>query len=148
MQKNEVQQALVVFFAQHHKNGRLVKGAIEEAKKNFPFKDTQIKLIWRKARAGAVDPDVQVDYTTQKVGNSGRKAKYDKQKVLNIIQRLTVSQHRNLRALSCAMSISRSALGRMRKAGWFVWHSNAIKPFLTEENKMARLEFAKSFVNP
>jgi len=137
MQKNEVQQALVVFFAQHHKNGRLVKGAIEEAKKNFPFKDMQIKLIWRKAKAGAVDPDFRVDYTTQKVRNSNQKAKYNKQKVLNIIQRLPVSQHRNLHALSCVTSISRLALGRMQKAGWFIWHFNAIKPFLMEENKMA-----------
>ena len=36
----------------------------------------------------------------------------------------------------------------MPRKSWFLRHSNAMKPFLTDINKIARLNFAKSFVNP
>ncbi len=59
-----------------------------------------------------------------------------------------LSQRQSLRILSNATSIPVTILCEMRQKGWFLRHSNAIKPFLTDENKIARLKFAKSFVNP
>ena len=36
----------------------------------------------------------------------------------------------------------------MRKKGWFLQHSNVVKPFLKDVNKITRLNFENSFVNP
>ena len=55
---NEERIALVTFLSHHHKNGRLNKGAIDAAMEYFPFKRSQIKVIWRLARDAAVDPNV------------------------------------------------------------------------------------------
>ena len=96
--------ALVVFLSQHHKNGRLNKGTIAAAEEHLPFKSTQIKAIWRIARANAVDPNVQVDLKTKMKGNSGRKSKYNQGDVLKAIQKMPLSQRRNMRALSSACS--------------------------------------------
>ena len=63
---NKDRTAPVFFLLQRHKNGQLNKGAIDEAMKLFPFKSTQIQLIWRQARPAAVDPSVRVDFTTNK----------------------------------------------------------------------------------
>ena len=145
---NEVRHALVVFLSQRHKNGRLEKGAIDAAKENFPFGKSQINRIWQRARGNVVDPNVQSDYTSKKMGNSGRKPKYSQEAVLATIGQTPFSQRQTLRSMSNATSIPASTLCAMRKKGWFLRHSNAIKPLLTEENKIARLIFAKSFVNP
>ena len=145
---NEVRQALVVFLAQHHENGRLNKGAIAAAMELFPFKRTQIKRIWRLARDNVINPNVEVDYSSQKKGNSGRKPKYSQEDFMAAIRQTPLSQRQTLRTLSNATLIPASTLCRMRQKGWFLWHSNVIKPFLTDANKMASLEFAKSFVNP
>ena len=69
--KNEERIALVTFLSQRHKNGRLNKGVIDAAMEYFPFKRSQIKVIWRLTRDAAVDQNVQVDFTTKKKGNSG-----------------------------------------------------------------------------
>ena len=144
---NEARQALVVFLGQHHKNGRLNKGAIAAAMELFPFKSTQIKHIWRAARASVLDPSVRVDFSTKK-GNSGRKPKYSEENVKSLIENVPLSRRSTIRSLSKATTIPTTTLWRMGKEGWLKRHSSAVKPFLTDANKMARLEFAKSFVNP
>ena len=75
---NEELIALVTFLSHRHKNGHLNKGAIDAVMKYFPFKRSQIKVIWRLARDADVDPHVRVDCTTKKKGDSGRKPKYSK----------------------------------------------------------------------
>eukprot|EP00171_Calliarthron_tuberculosum_P000550 IDg550t1 len=123
-------------------------GAIDAAMEHFPFKSTQIKHIWKLARDAAVDPNIRVDFTTNKKGNSGRKPKYSRENVMAAIAQTPLSQRRTLRGLSNATSIPRSTLGAMRQKGWFLRHSSAVKPYLTDANKLARLKFAMSFVNP
>ena len=79
---NEEQIALVDFLPQRHKNGCLNKGAIDAAMEYFPFKRSQIKVIWRIARDAAVDPNVQVDFTTKK---KGKKPKYSQESVRTVM---------------------------------------------------------------
>ena len=107
---NKDRMALVVFLSQRHKNGRLNKGAIAAAEEHFPVKSTQIKAIWRLARANAVDPNVRVDFKTKMKGNLGRKPKYNQGYVLKAIQETPLSQRRTLRALSSATSIPPTTL--------------------------------------
>jgi hypothetical protein len=75
--KDEDITNLVVFLSQRHTNGRLNKGATEEAMDHFPFKKSSIQRIWKKARPGVLDPDVVVDIEHKKKGRSGRKRKYE-----------------------------------------------------------------------
>ena len=110
---NEVRQALVVFLAQHHENGRLNRGAIAKAMELFPFKRTQIKQIWRLARDNVINPNVEVDYSTQKKGNSGRKRKYSQEDFMAAIRQTPLSHRQTLRTLSNATSIPASTLCRM-----------------------------------
>ena len=75
--KEEDVTSLVLFLSQRHTNGRLNKGAIEEAMAHFPFKKSSIQRIWKKARPGVLDPDVVVHIEHRKKGRSGRKRKYE-----------------------------------------------------------------------
>ena len=67
---------------------------------------------------------------------------------MTAIQSTPLSQRITLRSLSNATLIPVSTLGKMRKKVWFLRHSNAVKPFLTDVNKIACLNYANSFVNP
>ena len=89
-----------------------------------------------------------MDFTTNKKGNSGPKPKYNQEILVTAIRQTPLSQRRTLRSLSNATLIPQSTLGVMRQKGWFLRHSNAVKPFLTYANKIAHLQFVKSFVNP
>ena len=51
---NEERIALVTFLSWRHKNGCLNKGAIDAATEYFPFKRSQIKVIWRLARTSGL----------------------------------------------------------------------------------------------
>ncbi len=143
--KNEERVALVLFLSQRHKNGRLIKGAIEEAEKIFPFKRASIQLIWKKARPGVLDPSIVVDISNQKKGKSGRKAKYSEGDLATMGD-VPLRQRTTLRSLSFAMSIPRTSLWRLLKTGKIVRHSNTVKPLLSDQNKVARVEFCRSFV--
>ena len=71
------------------------KGAIAAAEEHSPFKSTQIKAIWRLARANAVDLNVQVDFKTKMKGNSGRKSKYNQGDEMEaVLAELAESMHR------------------------------------------------------
>ena len=88
---NKDRTALVGFFSCFFN-----KGAIDEAMKLFPFKITQIKLIWRQARPSAVGPSVRVYFTTKKKGNYGQKPKYNQESLLIAIRQTPLSQRRTL----------------------------------------------------
>ena len=117
---NEERIALVNFLSRRHKNVRLNKGAIDAAMEYFPFKRSQIKVIWRLVTDAAVDPNVQVDFTTKKKGNSVRKPKYSQEILITAIQSTPLSQRSTLCSLSKAALIPVSTLGKMRKKGWLV----------------------------
>ena len=111
---NEERIALVTFLSRRHKNGRLNKGEIDAAMEYFPFKRSQIKVIWRLARDADVDPNVQVDFTTKKKGNLGRKTKYSQEILMTAIQSKPLSQRSTLLSLSNVTLIPVSTLGKMR----------------------------------
>ena len=118
--KKEERIALVIFLSQRHKNARLNKGAIDAAMEYFPFKRSQIKVIWRLARDAAVDPNVRVEFTTKNKGNSGKKTKHSQESLMTAIQSTPLSEFSTLLSLSKATLITVSTLGKMRKKGWLV----------------------------
>ena len=112
---NEEQIAIVTFLSQRHRNGRLNKGAIDVAMEYFPFKRSQIKVIWRLARDADFDPNARVEFTTKKKGNLGRKPKYSQESLMTAIKYTPLSQRITLRSPSNATLIPVLTLGNMRK---------------------------------
>lgn len=137
--------SLVVFLSQHHKNGRLVKGTLQEALSLFPFQTSQIQSIWRRAKEGVLDPNKKVDLSSRKKGRCGRKRKYETADLAKMSE-IPFSQRTTLRSLGCALEIPVTSLWRLLKSGEIVRHSSSLKPLLTERNKEERFNFCRSFV--
>ena len=53
-----------------------------------------------------------------------------------------------IRSLACALCMKKSTLHSRLNNGGIRKHSNAIKPHLTEENKVSRLQFCISMIGP
>ena len=139
---NEERNGLIVFLGQPHKDGRLLKGAIDEAAEHFPFARASIQCIWYAARPIIMDPNIVLDVSRKKKGNSGRKRVNIDEEVRNMAN-IPFSKRTSFHALSCATHIPKTTLFRLLRNGSITWHTNSINSLLTDENKMQRYEFCK-----
>lgn len=66
---------------------------------------------------------------------------------LSLVTAVPLRQRANIRALAKSVSVSKSTLHSRIKEGVLRAHTNAIKPDLTHQNKIARLRFCLSMVD-
>lgn len=117
-------------------NGKLKKGTTKMISSLYPVSIRVIQHIWKQLK------DVG-DVSHKKTKNCGRKrVQIDHTQFRNV----PLSKRTTLRSLSCALNISKSSLARLLNHGTIRRHSNAIKPFLKEENKISRLNFCLSML--
>ncbi|XP_028771268.1 uncharacterized protein LOC114728523 [Neltuma alba] len=117
-------------------DGKLIKGAKKKVASMYSVSSSVIKRIWQKTKVGD-------GACHGKTGNCGRK-----RVELHTDQFLQVhfAKRTTLRDLSCALNINKTSLVRLQKKGVIQRRSNAIKPYLREENKIAQLKFCLSMI--
>ena len=102
----------------------------------FLVSESVIKCIWKKIKVGD-------EVCHKRTINSGRKkVELD----LDKFSQIPFARRTTLRDLSCALSINKTSLIRLKKDGAIKRHTNAIKPFLKEENMVTRLRFCLSMI--
>lgn len=67
---------------------------------------------------------------------------------VNEFVKIDRSRRTNIRSLSSALSVPRSVVHRRIKEGVIKPHTNALKPYLNDANKIARLKFCVSMLEP
>lgn len=95
-----------------------------------------IQRLWQQAKDGG-------DVSHRKTKNCGRKRV---QINFTRFREIPLSKRTTFRSLACALNTNKSSLGRLLKSGVIRRHSNAIKPFLKEENRRSRLQFCLSML--
>lgn len=143
---NETRQAILLFLSQRHKDGRLVKGATEEAVTKFETSAQTIRRIWKLGRNGVLDPEKSCDVSSKKKGNCGRKKKWEPESLQDMAS-IPLHDRQTLGRLSVCVGIAKTSLWRLLQNGDIKRHSNSLKPLLSDENKRKRFEFARSFVD-
>jgi hypothetical protein len=102
----------------------------------FSVSTAVIYRIWRQVRQTG-------DATHKKTKNCGRKrVAIDIQKVRDI----PLAKRSTLQSLAFALGISKTTLLKFVKEEILRRHSNALKPYLKEENMKARLRFCLSML--
>ncbi|XP_057796058.1 uncharacterized protein LOC131012156 [Salvia miltiorrhiza] len=133
-QRNKVAQWLL----EHSSEGKLRHGAKKEAALHFKV---NLKTIWRiwsqvsNQRASGVPVQVK----------SIRKGCIHKDKMLidgEKVKKLSVLERSTLRCMSTHLGVSKSLLHQWVKEKKLKPHTNAIKPFLTTQNKLCRLRWS------
>ncbi|XP_057543296.1 uncharacterized protein LOC130821520 [Amaranthus tricolor] len=120
--------------------GKLAYGFINEIAKKYDVHRRTIGRIWRQIR-DQKNNQVPINVNNKKKGSKGRPSiPFDENKLKSIekVKKTT------LRALSRAIGVSQTTIYRWKTKKYFRKHTNAIKPLLTDKNKLNRLIFCLS----
>ncbi|KAK9742440.1 hypothetical protein RND81_03G173200 [Saponaria officinalis] len=130
-ERREIQHALTLNF----NNGRLKHGIMKALAMEYGVQRWAIQRLWsnisRQIKDGKV-PSIDRQFKGAKPSLN-----IDLEKVRNI----PLSNRTNLDGLSLKLGCTVSALQRLIKKGKIRSHTSATKPFLTQENMIARIKF-------
>lgn len=106
-----------------------------------------IGLIWKRARESFAAGDVCANVNSLKK-QCGRKRK-DYSENLDRMREISFNRRSTLRSLSYAIGIPKTTLFRIYKRGDKIKReSSAVKPYLTDQNKLNRVQFSLSMILP
>ncbi|XP_059295716.1 uncharacterized protein LOC132049075 [Lycium ferocissimum] len=140
--KNEERQAIAEWLLKESNGGKLKRGSLKQAEILFHTPNRTMRRIWRQVRS-SISHGNSLDVSTKYVGIVGRKRVHID---VNLVKENPLCRRRNIRSLACAINMSSSTVHRRVKEGAIRSHTNAIKPYLTETNKKARVQFCLSMI--
>ena len=136
-------------------DGRLPHGALGEVADFFSVDRTTISRLWRAVK-NKIDEAVnnqngeEVDIDKLLISSrlyesgrksTGRKMKWDRAALKEAVRQLRLTDRQNFRMLAMNVSVPLPTLHRLFQKGVFRRHTSALKPFLTEENKVSRVAY-------
>ena len=80
--------------------------------------------------------------------NFGGRKKRDVSEILLKIRSMPLNERGSTRSLAGRLGVSHAYVHKLLKSGLIRRHSNAIKPFLTDQHKLDRLKFALDHIDP
>lgn len=125
-------------------NGKLPKGILQETAARFSVSRLTISRIWHRGRNSIREGKICADVSSRKLGNSGPKYR---ERDLSRMKQIPLRLRKNLRTLAVQLDIPKSTLHDSMKRGAIKVVSSAIKPYLTEENKLDRLRYCIIMIN-
>ncbi|KAL7116842.1 hypothetical protein ACP275_03G031400 [Erythranthe tilingii] len=131
--------AIYNMLQQKSDNGRLGKNVTRKVASQFSVSMRTIQRIWKQTEYGHAHANLY----HRKTKNCGRKRV---QIPFERIREIPLHRRTTIRSLACSLGTKKSTLFRRFKSGEIRRHSNAIKPFLKEENRKARLQFCISML--
>ncbi|MFI5421594.1 MAG: hypothetical protein ACHQ1H_11555 [Nitrososphaerales archaeon] len=131
------------FLLTRSKNGALQSGSLKATAAQFGVTTRTISNIWSRGKASVANGSVSADVSSRIRGKKSRpKTTID----LNRVKEIPLRQRKNIRSMAAALNVSKSTLHRRVREGLIKRHSSALKPYLTVENKRARLAYAISML--
>ncbi|KAI5382333.1 uncharacterized protein LOC127110547 [Lathyrus oleraceus] len=119
-------------------NGNLIGiGVVERVAASYNVHRSFIYRIWKQLK----DTGNVCHNRTQ---NCGRKRV---QLDLELMCQVPLSKRSTYRSLACALNIPKTSLVRLHKVGVIRRHTNTLKPYLKEDNMIARLRFCLSMID-
>lgn len=123
-------------------NGKLKRKTTKEVSALYSVPIRTVQRIWKRAKDttnGTIN-----DVCHRKTNNCGRKRiEID----LSRIKDIPLSQRSTVRSLGQALSVNHATIHKLFKEGHIRRHSNALKPHLTDEHKIKRLQYCISMLD-
>ena len=118
-------------------------GAVSETAANFAVDKSCVTKIWAKLLTHHLnDPDGLWNVTSGKKENFGR-LKYDPVEFVNAVRALPLRRRSTVREMARWLDLPVTTVFRLSKKH-LIWVSSHLKPALTDENKLSRIEFCLS----
>jgi hypothetical protein len=144
-QTSSQRRALYEFLLESSQHGKLPKKVIKMASVKFLVSTRTVSRIWAQGRKSLDEGALEANVSSRKKGTVGRNKK---EIDLAAIAKIPLRHRTNIRSLANAMKVSPSTLHNRIKEGLIRAHSSAVKPFLTDANKLTRLQYVLSMVEP
>ncbi|KAK9669319.1 hypothetical protein RND81_13G123000 [Saponaria officinalis] len=132
---NETRRLLAQMMLLGYKNSKLKHGLLTKLGQEFNLSRMTIHKYWLT---------VKQQITEGKLVAVDRDYKGSKKRViidLETVRSIPLFKRSSVRSLACAMNINPSTVHKLIKKGKIRAHSNAMKPQLTEGNKIARMQW-------
>ncbi|XP_057803680.1 uncharacterized protein LOC131019011 [Salvia miltiorrhiza] len=135
---NEERNSIAQWLLQHSTNGKLRHGAKKEAAEMFHIAWRTVWAIWKSATTQQV-LGLPIQLTNMKKGSVHR----DKWMIdIEKVKKLSLLERSSIRVMAGNLGVSKSLVHVWVKKKKLKPHTNAIKPFLTAENKLCRLKWS------
>ncbi|XP_057792560.1 uncharacterized protein LOC131009281 [Salvia miltiorrhiza] len=135
---NEERNSLAQWLLQHSTQGKLHHGAKKQAAEKFHVALRTVWTVWKSANSQqALGLPIQLNKMKKGLAHKD-KWKIDIEKV----KKLSVLERSSLRVMAGKLGVSKSLVHKWVKEKQLKPHTNAIKPFLTAENKICRLKWS------
>ncbi|CEG50039.1 uncharacterized protein PHALS_07769 [Plasmopara halstedii] len=144
----EERRAMLDFLLKRRVEGstKLMRHAVTDAATEFAVDRRTVSRLWKRAVQSLENGDEVCDVASRKVGRRGRR-KRDWSAELKRVKEIPLTQRGSIRALASAVGIPKTTLYELLKDdGNPVL--NAIKPSLTDKNKLERLRYCIDKVRP
>jgi hypothetical protein len=132
------------FFLDSHE---LRRGAIAKVAAVCGVTKIRVSEIWRIAKDQLNKGELYANVSARRKGKCGRKAK-DYSAELSRIPELPLNRRGTIRGLAHALGVPQTTLFQKLKSKEVLRVSSAVRPRLTEDNKLARLTFCLSKIKP
>ncbi|GAA0155232.1 hypothetical protein LIER_38047 [Lithospermum erythrorhizon] len=141
MLNNEERKMVYELLLQRSINGNLKKEHTIEVSRLLKLPRRTVQRIWKIHKNTSLG--VPVDVCHKKIYCGRKRVQIDINKVLDVPLRKRTS----LRSFSAALGVQHSRIYRLLKEGLIRRHTNAIKPYLKEDNKRSWLQFCMSMID-
>ncbi|KAF7112452.1 hypothetical protein RHSIM_RhsimUnG0227600 [Rhododendron simsii] len=124
-------------------DGKLKRSSVREVAELFPTSINIVRQIWNRGMA-CIANGVMVNVSSKMPSCDRKRVPIDFTKMRDIDR----ARRTNIRSLAAAMKVPKTTIHRRIKEGKIRPHSNALKPYLSEQAKKARLQFCLSMLEP
>ncbi|ETN23842.1 hypothetical protein PPTG_00348 [Phytophthora nicotianae INRA-310] len=105
-----------------------------------------IKRIWDRYQKNVAQGIADGAPESRIKGNSGRKP-YDRSKLATKLKKVPVFQRRRVAATAARIGVSTSLIRSLVDEGYLTRRSSSIKPHLSDNNKIQRMQHTLTFIN-
>ncbi|XP_042029865.1 uncharacterized protein LOC121776762 [Salvia splendens] len=142
---SQMKNHIVQFLQQQCQAGALPHGSFQEAAKRFKVHRRTVSRVWGIAKQQIEDgkPVIMRGRASGYTKKTG-KVHFDDDK----FRQLSFLERSCYRKLACKMGVSKTTVGRWAKNNLIRPHTNAIKPTLTEVNKISRMRWCLTHIQP
>ena len=121
---------------------RLARGAVNESAFKFSMSRAQVYRLWKQAMASRANGNGYCISPNMK-GNVGKKAVYNRDDILEAVEKVPFEKRRTLRDLAGALGVSLWTVHQfVRSEKILAHHTSPLKPLLSEHDKMMRFLYA------
>ncbi|KAL7564246.1 hypothetical protein ACA910_012273 [Epithemia clementina (nom. ined.)] len=129
-------------------DGRLEWGAISSVAQKMSVTRATISRLWKKASSARSLGVVNSPEINSRKKMRGRKPMYSSPEFRKELKKLPLQKRRLLRKISVNLKISLGTVSRFLHNGTMQAHTSALKPTLSEENKVSRIYYALEMRDP